>query len=344
MNPADFWIHREEASTGRTTEIVFKAFERGADPTEVEMCLGFIRFKGRDGAGTVEITNLNAKLQTWHLQIGGTSKRGAEDQAGAHGEGLKLAALVFMRSNQNNHLRCQSSGFNWNFNFRNECLAVTVHRMETTRKEALLPRKSTCKIVTPEVVADHDVQFILGETRGGRDETGLQVKRGPVQQTAFESWIKVALFLPQHSNEDIGAISTYYGDLLTAENQRGKLYLKGLLLCESAKSGSASLTGRPLWFGYNFKNGKTNRERQSVTTASEESRAMCQILSGAIKAKPEMVGALVDILNTIAPEYADVAATEKYWSREVGLSIKCFLLREEFADRWLYYCEDMNKV
>lgn len=341
---ADLCIHREEASAGRTTEIVFKAFERGADRSDVNQCRGFIRFDGRDGAGTVEITNLRASLQPWHLQIGGTSKRGDEDQAGAHGEGLKLAALVFMHSNQNNHLRCQSTGFNWNFNFRNECLAVTVHRIDLSRKAAGQPQKSILKIATPEVVADKDVQFIIGENRGGRNEKGIQVKRGPVQQTTFESWTKVALFLTQLDNEDGGTISTFHGDLLTAENLRGNIYLKGLLLSDGTKFPSASVSGNPLWFGYNFKDGQTNRERESVATAFAESKAMCQILSAAVKTKPEMIGALVDILNTTEPEYADVAAPEKYWSREVGLLIRSYLLKEGFSDRWFYCAKDMNEV
>lgn len=341
---ADLSIHREQAAVGPVTEIVFKAFKRGADPTEVKQCLGFIRFKGRDRVGTVEITNLKATLQPWHLLIGGTEKRGEEDQAGAHGEGLKLAALVWMRSAQNNHLRCCSGGFNWTFNFtKDRSLVVTLHRINKDGKKARRPPKSASKIFTPELEADRDVQFIIGESRKGRNEKGVEVQRGPIQQTAFESWSKAALFLNQLDQEDTGIISTDYGDLLTAENLRGKIYLKGLLLCEGTKSRSASLTGFPLWFGYNFADGHTNRERKSLKNPSEESRAMCQILSSAIREDPELIGALVDMFNS-ETVYADVACAEKHWSGKIGLLIRDYLLREEFADRWLYCSEDMSKV
>lgn len=343
MSPADFCVYREEASAGSTTEIVFKAFERGADRSNVDLCLGFIRFSRDDGAGKVELTNRNATLQPWHLQIGGTSKRGAEDQAGTHGEGLKLAALVFLRDTQNHHLSCQSTGFNWDFNFKNKCLVVSVHRIKPGKK-ARQPERSAFKIAVPQVVADKDVQFIIGEARVGQDEKGSQVNRGPVQQSALESWTKAALFLTQVDNEDTGIVSTYHGDLLTAENLRGNIYLKGLLLFEGTVARSASITGRPLWFGYNFAGGQTNRDRQSVKTASEESRAMCNILSGAMKEKPDMIGALVDILNTTETEYADVACPEKHWPRDVGLLIRGYLLRDEFADRWFYCSEHVNKV
>ena len=44
--------------------------------------------------------------------MGGTSKAGNKNQAGAHGEGLKLALLVLMRGEQNHCVRCRSGGFN----------------------------------------------------------------------------------------------------------------------------------------------------------------------------------------------------------------------------------------
>lgn len=344
----DLCVYREEAPAPRQIEIVYKAFQRGADTGEVEQCLGFIRFKGSNGAGKIDMVNMNSTLQPWHLELGGTSKHGGEDQAGAHGEGLKLAALVLMRRAQNNRVRCCSGGFNWTFSFNQHgSLVVALHRIKKARKqggEAQEPRKSTYKIAVPEVAADRDVHFIIGEKRMGRDETGVKVEQLRVQRTAFETWTKVALFLSQGDDEDAKLVHTYWGDLLTAENLRGNIYLKGLLLCKGAKSRSASLTGRPLWFGYNFKYGQTNRERESVSTAYQESKAMCDILSGALSKKPEMIGALVDILNNTETDYADVACAESYWPRDVGISIRAYLLRGEFANRWLYCGEDMNKV
>jgi hypothetical protein len=56
---------------------------------------GFIRFRYDDNnEGVLEIVNFNAKLQRWHLGFGGTSKAKATEQAGQHGEGMKLAALI----------------------------------------------------------------------------------------------------------------------------------------------------------------------------------------------------------------------------------------------------------
>lgn len=62
-----------------------------------EEWLGYIRFLGRGGEGTVEVANRSATLQPRHLDLDGTSKAGDSRQAGAHGEGLKIALLVLMR-------------------------------------------------------------------------------------------------------------------------------------------------------------------------------------------------------------------------------------------------------
>lgn len=336
ITPKNLYVHRQQVRARRSTEIVYRAFKRGTDYNDVEQCLGFIRYEGYDGAGTVDLVNRRSILQPRDLDIGATSKRDDEDQAGTHGEGLKLAALVLMRRPQNNHLSCRTGGYNWSFNFDNRgSLFVTMTLIKMNRKKELV---RTYKIATPEVLAHRDVHFTIGKRKKGRDDQGIEIKRVPVQQTAFETWTQTALFLPQADNEDWDSklISTYHGDLLTAENLRGSIFLKDLLLEESTQSESASLTGRPLWFGYNFTKGDTSRDRTSVATASEEAKAMCEILSDAMQKKPEMIGTLVDILNNTETEYADVTCAEKHWPRDVCHLIKNYLLRDEFANRWLY--------
>lgn len=108
----------------------------------------------------------------------------------------------------------------------------------------------------------------------GQDEKGSQVTRGPVQQSAFESWIKAALFLTRVDNEDSGIISTYHSNLLTTETLRGKTYLKDRLLLKGTNFQSVSITRLPLQLGYTFAGGQTNRERELMNIASKESRAL----------------------------------------------------------------------
>lgn len=347
LAPKDFCVKRE--STGEAngeatpptgdTEIVYKAFRRGSDSSAD--CLGFVRYKGRNGSGTIEISNLRAALQTKHLCLGRTSKDHREDQAGAHGEGLKLAALTLMRSDQNHHIFARSTSFSLSFNFDSDgCLYVDAHRIKLG--SARRPKKAT--FPTPAVNADNDVQFIIGERRQGRNELGEKVKRSTVQQKDFKSWTKVALFLTEVEGGDASIVSTPHGDLLTSADLHGNLYLKGLLLSESSQSQSASITGCPLGFGYNFASGKTNRERQSLANAEKESKAICKILSEASRIRPDLAGKVCDLLNSSEPRYAESEAYVPFWPRSIALLFKQHLLGGEFASRWVYSSDEMVQV
>ncbi|KAG8156593.1 hypothetical protein KVR01_013544 [Diaporthe batatas] len=248
LAPKDLYVQREaigEANGEATppsgdTEIVYKAFRR--DVKDSAECLGFVRYKGCDGQGTIEITNLRAALQTRSFHLGTTSKKHREDQAGAHGEGLKVAAINLMRKDRNYHVSGHTAGCKLLFKF------------------------------------DKDRSF-------------------PVQQEDFKFWIKVALFFTEVEGGDASIVSTVHGDLLISADQRGKLYLKGLLLSESTRSRSASVTGRPLGFGYNFASGRTNRDRRSLV--NNESEAICKILIEALEVRPDQVGRTPGLLRII---------------------------------------------
>jgi hypothetical protein len=183
---------------------------------------------------------------------------------------------------------------------------------------------------------DRDVQFVIGEGRRARDQRGDPVKRSAVTQEEFDAWTNAALFL--HLTPDgEGTISTEHGRLLTDPDLRGNIYLKGLLLAESTPSRSASITDKPLKFGYDFASGRTNRERQSVASAKQEARAILAIWSQVLAEKPEMVQELSDMLNTDDPKYADVAGA-KSMSFEMASQLMEYICGDEFPGKW-YFCE-----
>lgn len=317
-----------------------------AGPDDTKEWLGFIRFKGIDGYGTVEITNRNATLQPWHLDLGGTSKAGDECQAGAHGEGLKLALVVMMRFGQNHSVRCRSGGFTWIFDFTTRRhLVARLNRMSPSsiaRTEDQARRLSQRSLLPFAPKPDGDVQFLIGEGRKGRNQWGDRVDRKPVSLSHFEAWTKAALFLYDAKDGDI--ISSPHGDLLVAEQLRESIYLKGLLLQESIGWESASITGKPLKFGYNFASGRTNRERQSLAYAAEESRAILAIWMGVLAAKSEMVKELSDMLNDAETEYADVEWAEERVEFETASLLRDYLFGEQFAGRWYYSGEEKKQV
>lgn len=348
LNPKDFCVKRqakgeeegEATPPSGNAEIVYKAVRHGAD--NIEHCLGFIRYKGRNGAGTVELSNLRATLHPEHLDFGGTSKRGREDMAGAHGEGLKLAALVLMHSRQNHHVMCRTGGFTLTFNLTDNGRLVA--RLRRIKAQGKTRQPKNIAFATPAVRADGDVQFIIGEGRKGRNQYGEKVKRSPIPQKDFKSWAKVALFLTKAEAGNNSIISTVHGGLLTSEDLRGNLYLKDLLLRESTNYRSASITGHRLGFGYNFAFGQTNRERQSLADAYEESVSICDILSAALRAKPDLAAKVCDLLNSAHPLYAEAECNATFWSRDIAVLFKQNLLGGDFAGRWLYRGDEMHKV
>ncbi|KAK0737992.1 hypothetical protein B0T18DRAFT_440912 [Schizothecium vesticola] len=229
----DFCVLREEKASGRGTEIVYKVLRIG--PSDSKEWLGYIRFTTRDGGsvGTVELTNRAAMLQPRHLDLGGTTKAGDSNQAGAHGEGLKLALLVLMRGRQNHSIRCRSGGFNWKFNFTTRGrLVCRLRRMspQAIQKAEDQARRLSERTLLPFAAKPAgDVQFVIGETYKGRDEWGNSVRRSGVTRQEFDDWTKAALFLCENAG-DGAIVSTEYGDLLTDSQLRGNIYLKGLLL------------------------------------------------------------------------------------------------------------------
>ncbi|KAM5369264.1 hypothetical protein ACJZ2D_009085 [Fusarium nematophilum] len=328
-------VVRQERTQGRDTEIVYKVLGPSTRPDVKKNWMGYVRFRGRDGVGTVEVVNRLACLETWHLDMGGTSKANDVSQAGEHGEGLKIALLVLQRRGQNHSVCCYSGGVRLDFNFTTQGrLVARLVRMGPKRTLALRSQASSMfkeGLVPFEPDAGRDLRFVIGELGPGRDEEGKEVKRQPVTLEEFEHWCKTAIFF-----QDIpegGMTLTPCGDLITDPSFCGKLYLRSLLLNESRGSSSASITGKPLKYGYSFKDGRTNRERQYLSSPAEECRAIFAIWNRALQVRPELVGSLSDMLNCSDREYADVAM-----AKEVMEGTTVWRLKEHlFSDRSKWY-------
>ncbi|KAI1144079.1 hypothetical protein F5Y05DRAFT_407479 [Hypoxylon sp. FL0543] len=325
----DFRVVREEGNS----EIIYKATAPGSS----KECFGYIRWSRLGKTGIVEITNRQATLEPWHLDMGGTSKKNERNQAGTHGEGLKIALLILMRDPQNHAVRCRSGGFSWTFDFTNQRRLITCPvrmspaEIAKTRDQA---KDEVNKSLLPFVPApNEDVQFIIGTNSRGRDENGWPTKRGDVNRKEFKNWMKAAIFLQDIAAE--GIVKTRVGDLILDPRYGGNIYLKGLLLKESKEGRSASITAKKLKYGYNFATGATNRERESVASADDESRAILSIWNEALITKEDLVGKLHELLNSKDTEYADVASAEMFIRRETRDRLKTFLLND-YKGKWLY--------
>ncbi|KPM37803.1 hypothetical protein AK830_g8751 [Neonectria ditissima] len=302
------------------------------------------QYKSHNGQGTVSIVNREATLKPWHLDLGGTTKSGVGNQAGAHGEGLKIALLVLQSGLRHYAVRCVSGGFNWRFDFNTRGkLVAHLRRMTRTQVDRVqidhILDKSRTLLEVSEPSPLKDVHLHIGGKAKGRDHWGILRERKPVRLEDFNKWCEAALFL--QDTPDHGIVRTSQGDLIIHPRLCDHLYLKGLLLQSSSNGASASITGRPLKFGYNFSNGVTNRERQSVNSAKEEGVAILNIWDQVLMKKPDYVIHLHEMLISSDREYADMLGAKQ--SMKIHTASR--LRRHLFSDstKWYYSPTENSK-
>jgi len=300
--------------------------------------------------GTIEITNRRATLQPFHLNLGGSSKVEDKTQAGEHGDGLKVALITMTRCPQNYRIRCQSGGFSWNFNFTKKGNMVARLTRMTSRKIKEVRRHAAEQVSNSllPLAADpkRDVQFVIGERSRRRDEKGKRRDCAQVSREDFDKWTMAALFLhdiPAGNLVVSKKDEIQIGHLVLDPRFRGNIYLKGLLLQESTPDQSASMSGKELKFGYNFVSGQTNRDRQVMSSAREESRAMLHIWQGIPNAH-NLIEELNSMLNSPDIEYADVTAAKNYMNLETARRLKAYLFSEKFNGKWYYCSEEKAQV
>ena len=81
---------------------------------DVSTLLGFIKFNDKEGS--LALVNFNAPLKRSCLKLGSSTKRDDTITAGCHGEGLKLAIIVFLRRRRK--VRITASSHYWHFSLK----------------------------------------------------------------------------------------------------------------------------------------------------------------------------------------------------------------------------------
>lgn len=303
-----------------------------------EEVIGFVKYTGKDGRGTVEIMNRKATLQPRFLDMGATAKANDNTQAGSHGDGLKVSILVLLRNPQNFALRCCTGGFRYFFDFNTDgrlvarLMRLSKTALKTANEEAGKESKKSQRLVEDLEESCEYVHFMIQGAKSGRDQNGNKTTRRNVTEAEFRQWTKVALFLQECKEKTV----TTKGDLIFGGPLRGNLYLKGLNLGCSTTMASASITGKYLEYGYNFINGGTDRDRKSIKTAVEEGRAMALIWNEAIHVNKDLVSQLHRMLNDFSNrQYADISGS-RYLTRQTVQRLHG-LLMEEAGDCYWYY-------
>lgn len=329
---------RTETKERTALQILYTANHNGE-------CLGYIRFSSaKGGAGTIEITNRNAKLELKHLDFNPTGKEKNEDLAGEHGDGMKVGLVVFMREPQSHIVKFCASGFSWNYNWekRSGRLAVKLARMSDKQRQRARGR-ATKEHAGGRVpfAADpsRDVQILIGANGTKNDEHGMLKKRALVPTHSFREWCKVAVWLQPYEEAD--AVQTPLGTLFLNKLD-GNVYLKGLLVIEAKKQGQMV---KPFRFGYDIRHGHVGRDRHVFSSTKAALQARLDIWNEVVRKAPEHAKKLSELLLSSEEEgLRDIAG---FQALEAGLSEQTVRtlwahLREQ--NMWYYDREQIYKV
>ncbi|CCT66294.1 uncharacterized protein FFB20_06497 [Fusarium fujikuroi] len=261
-------------------EIAFTAQDGSGKP------LGYVHFmNSRDGkGGTVtvavrDVTPLQPSMVVPNLE----RPKEPQDVRFTHRSelGLGRAVLNFLGAGTNHGVTCRTGGYKYRFNFgpEGQLMAVLTVMDQVKNNEfrrLTVPKGSRYVPFQPH--PETDTVFVIGVDRDalGRGGRGKYIYRSKVTPREFNIWCEPALFLQDMKDADI--VKTEVGDLILDSKSRGKIYFKGFLLSDTTRRGYASLSERPLRFGYNILYGTPDERMKHMSSLEEECRAIISLL------------------------------------------------------------------
>ena len=173
--------------------------------------------------GTISLFNTRSTLKINTLLLGRSTKSKNDDTVGQFGEGYKIAALVLNRIGKIFTIYNHSKNEIW-----------------------------TTRFVNSRRWCDRILVFDVDEKKS--EQQGLTIEVGNVSEEEWEELKETWLgFIPECSR-----IHTTYGDILTDENQKNRVYVNGLFISCSAD----------LQYGYDFKPQYLKLERDRMSCDS----------------------------------------------------------------------------
>jgi hypothetical protein len=282
-------------------EILIEAWH----PDRQNCLVGYISFRwDKNEEGVLELVNFNSSLTRQNFKIGGTTKANDDNQAGTHGEGLKIGALAMMRGSSPYRVVIESSGSRWSFFFQKP-RGGDQHDVEfkcriTTYNEDKFEEGKKISTGKPRVAHEYhmweDVCVRIGGESSMTGSDGLKTKGKKVSLAEIRDWISIGLY----TNTTISPIRTNEGDLIL---EASTFHLLNIELA----SGSAS--GKPSIYGYNFARGDVDRDRRSIQDPRQEARQVTAIWSGVLgnpSHKSELIGKYARLIRYELNQVADV--------------------------------------
>lgn len=212
------------------------------------------------------ISNMNSSLDTKSLLLGSTDKHDNEKMLGQHGEGYKIATMVLLREGLKVHILNGKNGEIW------------TTRLKKSRKyNALIP--------------------VISVEEGRHESTDLEVVISNVTAERFAKVVENTLRL--QSNVELFADSEY-GEVLTAPEQLGRIYVEGMFVCKSSD----------VHYGYNLKAKFVRLDRDRRLASSFDLHwSASKILFGIFKQSDKARALVLDAIEKNYPEVEYVDST-----------------------------------
>lgn len=224
--------------------------------------------------GTIRFSNTKSALKINTLLLGKSTKTNNEDTVGQFGEGYKISALVLNRLGKTFTVYNHSKNEVWTTRFVN------------SRRW-------------------HDKILVFDVDDNATVETGLAIEVGNISSEEWDDLQEIWLGFQECSR-----IHTTYGDILTDESQKNKVYVNGLFISCSAD----------LKYGYDFKPQYLKLERDRMSCDNFDARKFSSkmvneaYINGSLD--PSMVHEMIDDDNDDVSllDYDDdtTAITESY--------------------------------
>lgn len=214
--------------------------------------LGAISYKFANGeTGHITMFNRGSCFQEDHLSLGSSTKDETvsqqASQSGMHGEGAKIAALIFVRDRLDVKIRSDGR--------LHEFLLDAKDKLTCNISDLPKGRHSSFVDVDRTIAADFDTDTMVTI---GEDSQG-------VRYNAYKEWLAVHIeFNPPQPEE---RFSCEHGERIDARRFSGNRYLFGLLLKPRCKRKGPEDT---FAYAYNFYEGETDRERCSMLDHDRE--------------------------------------------------------------------------
>ncbi|KAH7171939.1 hypothetical protein DER46DRAFT_677592 [Fusarium sp. MPI-SDFR-AT-0072] len=296
-------------------EIAFTAQDGSGRP------LGYIHFmNSRDGkGGTVTVTVRDVTLQPKMVLPNVEPPKEPRDVRFTHCSelGLGRAVLNFLGAGTNHAVTCRAGSYKYKFNFDPDgelkafLTAMNQDKINEFRRSTI-PQGSRYVPFQPHPKTDTIFTIGADSNALGRGGRGRYIYRSKVTPKEFNTWCEPALFLQDIKDDDI--VETEMGDLILDSKFRGKLYLRGFLLSDTTRRGYASLSGRPLRFGYNILYGTPDEKMKHMSSLEEE-----LVLSHQLKTGMSWTAKISDLdpeCETNPPNFGRQAVElrDSYWS------------------------------